>query len=103
MKHRKNDLKIQKQKNKLVIHGKSIIQKKYYEDNLQAKRKLSDGKGKNKPFDIFTIDGTYIKTFNYQFEAREFLQKEYNINSKYLYQVLSGKQKSCAGFVFKYK
>ena len=82
----------------------SIIQKKYYEDNLQAKRKLSDGKGKNKPFDIFTIDGTYIKTFNYQFEAREFLQKEYNINSTInISSVLSGKKKYSAGFVFKYK
>jgi hypothetical protein len=81
-------------------HNEKI--KKYYE-NPESKRKILDKKGQNKPFDIFKIDGTFIKTFTYQFEAKEFLQKEYNINSKKLYQVLSGKQKSCAGFIFKYK
>ena len=28
-----------------------------------------------------TTDGTFIKTFSYQFEAREYLQKEYDITS----------------------
>ena len=82
----------------------SIIHKKYYENNTEAKRKLSDGKGKNKPFDIFTLDGTFVKTFNYQFEAREFLQKEYNITTTInISDVLSGKGNYSAGFVFKYK
>ena len=47
---------------------------KYYKDNPEAKQKLLDGKGKNKPFDIFTTDGTFIKTFTYQYEAKEYLQ-----------------------------
>ena len=78
--------------------------KKYYENNPDAKRKLSDGKGKNKPFDVFTADGTYIKTFAYQFEAKEYLKKEYHITSTInIYKVLEGRRKSSAGFVFKYK
>jgi hypothetical protein len=77
---------------------------KYYEDNLDARKKLSDGKGNNIPFDILTIDGTFIKTFSYQFEAREYLQKEYDITSFIkISQVLSGSRHSSAGFVFKYK
>jgi len=65
---------------------------------------LSDGKGKNKPFDIFTMEGTFIKTFAYQFEAREYLQKEHHITSTIsMSEVLSGKRKSSAGLVFKYK
>ena len=78
--------------------------KKYYENNSDARRKLSDGKGKNKPFDVFTADGTYIKTFAYQFEAIEYLQKEHHITSTIrIYEVLGGRRKSSAGFVFKYK
>ncbi len=82
----------------------SEIKKTYYEDNPEARRKLSDGKGKNKPFDIFTMEGTFIKTFAYQFEAREYLQKEHHITSTIsMSEVLSGKRKSSAGLVFKYK
>jgi len=78
--------------------------KKYYENNPDARRKLSDGKGKNKPFDVFTSDGTYIKTFAYIFEAMEYLQKEHNITSTIkICEVLGGRRKSSAGFVFKYK
>ena len=72
-----------------------------FKDNPDERRKMA--RGTNKPFDIFTLDGKFIKTFTYQFEAKEFIQKEYNVNSSNLYQVLSGKRKSCAGFVFKYK
>ena len=58
----------------------------------------------NRPFDVFSLDGILIGTFTYQFEAREYLQKEYNITSEiYITVVLSGKQKSSSGFVFKYK
>ena len=78
--------------------------KNYYEDNPEARRKLSDGKGKNKPFDVFTLDGTFINTFTYQFEAKEYLQKEHHIKSTIkIGSVLEGKRNSSAGFVFKYK
>ena len=60
--------------------------------------------GKNKPFDVFTIDGTFVKTFTYQTDAREYLKKEHNITSTIkIGQVLNGNRKSSAGFVFKYK
>ena len=65
---------------------------------------MTDGKGKNKPFDVFTKDGTFIKTFDYQIEAREYLQKEYDITSTFhISDVLAGRLKKTAGFVFKYK
>ena len=76
----------------------------YFENNPDAKRKMLDGRGQNKPFDIFTKAGAFIKTFNYQFEAREYLQKEHHITSTFnISKVLSGKRSSSAGFVFKYK
>jgi hypothetical protein len=65
---------------------------------------MSDGKGKNKIFDVFTDDGTFIKTFTYQYEAREYLQKEHHIASTIkIGSVLNGDRKSSAGFVFRYK
>jgi len=83
-------------------HGEKM--KKYFENNPDARQKLSDGKGKNNPFDVFTKDEIFIKTFSYQFEAKEYLQKEYNITSTFnISRVLSGSNKSSAGFVFKYK
>ena len=82
----------------------SEIKKKYYEDNPEAKRKAIDGQGKNKPFDIFTNDGAFVKTFTYQFEAKEYLRKEHHITSTIkIDEVLCGRRKSSAGFVFKYK
>ena len=64
-----------------------------------------DTQGKNKPFDIFTKDGTFIETFTYQFEAKEYLQKEHHITSKNISigAVLAGRLNSSAGFIFKYK
>jgi len=83
-------------------HGERM--KKYYEENPEAKRKLLDAKGKNKPFDIFTTEGTFVKTFTYQYDATEYLQKEYHITSIIkIGKVLAGKQKTSAGFVFRYK
>jgi hypothetical protein len=77
--------------------------KKYFE-NPDARRKMSDGKGQNKSFDVFTDDGTFIKTFTYQYEAREYLQKEHHIASTIkIGAVLAGSRKSSAGFVFRYK
>ena len=82
----------------------SESKKKYFQDNPGARQKILDGRGKNKPFDVFRPDGTFIKTFNYQFEAKEYLQKEYNITSTInIGKVLSGKGRKSAGFVFKYK
>jgi hypothetical protein len=100
----------------------SAVKKKYYKDNPEVKQQMSenrkkyneqnpeakyiklDTQGANKPFDVFTIDGTFVKTFTYQIDAREYLQKEYNITSYIkIGCVLSGKRKYSAGFVFTYK
>jgi hypothetical protein len=82
----------------------SEAQKKYNQDNPDHRQKLLDKKGQNKPFDVFTKDGIFIKKFTYQYQAKEFLQKEYNITTTIAISVvLSGKYKSSAGFVFKYK
>ena len=64
---------------------------------------MLDGKSLNKPFDVFKIDGIFIETFNYQFEAKEYLQKEYNKEKIDISAVLCGRQTSSKGFVFKYK
>ena len=78
--------------------------KKYYENNPEATKNRLDKKGQNKPFDVFTTDKTFIKTFTYQFEAREYLQKEHHVTSTIkIGQVLLGTRGSSAGFVFKYK
>jgi len=98
-------------------HGERM--KKYYEDNPDARQKVSekqknrspewikkknDTQGKNKPFDVYTKDGTFLKTFTYPFEATEYLQKEHQITSRpTIGSVLSGRAKSSLGFVFKYK
>jgi len=77
---------------------------KQYHSNPENKIKILDIRGKNKQFDVFTKDGTLIKTFTYQFEAKEYLQKEHNITSTIkIGAVLNGTRKSSAGFVFKYK
>jgi hypothetical protein len=81
----------------------SEAQKKRFENPREIKKKL-DTMGKNKPFDVFTKDGTFIKTFTYQFEAKEYLQNEYKISSIIsIGSVLAGNRKNSAGFVFKYK
>ena len=82
-------------------HGERM--KKYYEENPEARQNLLDAKGQNNPFDVFK-DGTFIKTFTYQYEAREYLQKEHHITSTIkISEVLAGRRSSSAGFVFKYK
>ena len=83
---------------------RSDKKKQNYKENPESRRKLSDKLGKNKPFDVFGPDGTFINTFNYQFEAKEYLQKEFNITSRInMSAVLLGTQPKAAGFVFKYK
>ena len=82
----------------------SEIKKQHFEDHPEIQTKRLDSMGKNKKFDVFKTDGTFIKTFTYQFEAREYLQKEHNITSTIkISEVLAGNRKSSAGFVFKYK
>jgi hypothetical protein len=77
--------------------------KKQFE-SPEARRKTLDARGKNKPFDVFTIDGTFVKTFCYQFEAKQYLQKENHITSNIdISAVLLGTQCSSAGFIFTYK
>ena len=78
--------------------------KKQNEEHPEIQTKRLDTWGKNKPFDVFKIDGTVIKTFTYIFEAKEYLQKEYGITSTMkIGEVLAGNRNSSAGFVFKYK
>ncbi len=82
----------------------SEIKKKYNEEHPEIQTKRLDAWGKNKPFNVFTKDGTFIKTFTYQFNAIEYLQNEYKITSIIsIGAVLAGNRKSSAGFVFKYK
>jgi hypothetical protein len=72
-------------------------------ENPQHKKLILDSKEQNKLFDIFKLNGEFIKTFNYQFEAKEYLQKEHNITSNIsMGLVLDGRLNSSAGFVFKY-
>ena len=77
--------------------------KKRFKDNPECLKKKLDTQGLNKPFDVIK-DGTFIETFTYQFEAMEYLKKEYNVKSTIkIGSVLNGDRKSSAGFVFKYK
>lgn len=68
---------------------------------------MRTSKGQNKPFDVFKIDekeNIFIKSFNYQMEALEYLQTTYEIKTQInICKVLQGKRKSSAGFTFKYK
>lgn len=77
---------------------------KQHWNNPENKKQRLDTMGKNKPFNVFKTDGTFVKTFTYQYEAQEHLQKEYNITSHIkICEVLRGSRWSSAGFVFKYK
>ncbi len=91
------------QDNPEAIQKNKEAQKKRFE-NPEEKKKILDSKCQNKPFDVFTKDGTFIHTFTYQYEAKEYLQKNYNTHSTIkIGQVLEGSRNSSAGFVFKYK
>jgi hypothetical protein len=81
----------------------SEMKKKQFENNPEIQTKRLDAMGKNKPFDVFK-DGVFINTFTYQFHAKEYLQKEYEITSNIsIGAVLAGQRKNSSGFVFKYK
>ena len=78
----------------------SKIKKQYYENNPEARQ----NKKNYKPFDVFKIDGIYIKPFDYQYQAREYLQKTYDIKGHIkICEVLRETRKSSHGFTFKYK
>ena len=91
------------QKHPEVI-DKFVERMKHHWSNTENKKKRLDAMGKNKPFDVSKIDGTFIETFTYQYEAREYLQKEYNITTGIkISEVLNGSRRNSAGFVFTYK
>jgi hypothetical protein len=78
--------------------------KERFKTNPESLKKKLDTQGNNKPFDVSKTDGTFIKTFTYQFEALEYLRTEHNITSTVkIGEVLRGQRGSSAGFVFKYK
>ena len=78
--------------------------KQLFKDNPELIKKRLDTMGKKKPFDVFTKDGTFIKTFNYQCEAKKYLQKEHKITTTIaISNCLNEKRNNSAGFVFKYK
>jgi hypothetical protein len=78
--------------------------KERFQTNPEILKKKLDTQGNNKPFDVFTKDGLFIKTFTYQFEAIKYLQTEHNITSTIkIGEVLRGERNNSAGFVFKYK
>ena len=80
--------------------------KEAHSKRMKERGQTFEGKirGPPKPFDVFEKNGTYIKSFNYQFEAREYLQKTYEIKTKIkIGEVLKGTQNSSHGFIFKYK
>lgn len=101
----------------------SEILKNYYKDNPEARQKISETKKKHfedpkakrkhaelhseyKPFDVLDKkDDRLIASFNYQFEATEYLQKKYEIKKTRIKisEVLQGKRNSSHGFKFKYK
>jgi hypothetical protein len=97
----------------------SEAKKKHYEEHPEARQEMSEKTKKYyqehpearkinsvyKPFDVFEKDGTYVKSFDYQFEAKEYLQKIYGIKGRNILisNVLQGKRKFSLGFIFKYK
>jgi len=75
---------------------------------IENKKKRLDMKGKNKPFMVFKCDDeSLVSEFTYEFEAKEYLKKEYGnvpkIEGVAISTVLRGKIKSSKGFIFKYK
>lgn len=45
------------------------------EKHYGAREKNSDSRGKNKPFDVFAKDGTFVRTFKYQFKVIEYMHQ----------------------------
>jgi hypothetical protein len=91
-------------KNPEARQAQSERMKERFKTNPESLKKKLDTQGNNKPFDVSKTDGTFIKTFTYQFEALEYLRTEHNITSTIkIGEVLRGQRESSAGFVFTYK
>ena len=80
--------------------------KEHYKKNHPEAIKKCRKKEKNrKLFKVFRKDTTEcIKEFEYQFEAIEYIKKEFNVNvsRQGISAVLKKKSKSTKGFVFEY-
>ena len=79
----------------------SQIKKEHYKNNPEARKKEKN----RKLFKVFrkhTME--FIKEFEYQFEAIEYIKKEFNINvsPSLISAVLNKKRKSAKGFLFEY-
>ena len=81
------------------VHGEKI--KALYENNPEARK----SEKRSKLFKVFRKKNMeFIKEFEYQFEAIEYIKKEFNVNvlSSKISAVLHKKRKSTGGFVFEY-
>jgi hypothetical protein len=81
------------------VHGEKM--KALYENNPEARKKEKY----RKLFKVFRKDTMeFIKEFEYQFEAIEYIKKEFNINvsRQGMSAVLRNREKSRKGFVFEY-
>ena len=79
----------------------SQIKKAHFQNNPEAKRLEKN----RKLFKVFRKDTMeFIKEFEYQFEAIEYIQKEFDVNvlSSKISDVLNKNRKSTQGFVFEY-
>lgn len=104
LKQKMSEEKINYFKNPASREKLSEGQKKRFKNNPEERKKNSRAK-ENKPFDITKFDdGTFIGTFIYQFQAVEYLKKEYNINTDFkISEVLQRKRRHSHRFVFTYK
>lgn len=99
------------------VHGEKI--KEHFQNNPEAREKARERTKehyKNNPearkceknrklFKVFRKHNMeFIKEFEFQFEAIEYIKKEFNVNvlSSKISNVLQKKRKSTGGFVFKY-
>ena len=74
-----------------------ISDKPYYNRNHVDKIEKG-GRGPSKPVAQFTLDGTFVRSYN---NARE--TEKYGFNFKNVSQVCNGKRKSHKGFVFRFE
>lgn len=75
--------------------------KEHYQNNPEARKKEKN----RKLFKVFRKHNMeFIKEFEYQFEAIEYIKKEFNVNiiQSSISSVFKKKQKSTGGFVFEY-
>ena len=98
------------------VHGEKM--KEHYKNNPEARKKQSQrairqfsnpearkSEKRRKLFKVFRKHNMeFIKEFEFQFEAIEYIKKEFNINvlSSKISAVLRNREKSAKGFVFEY-